>query len=190
MPALRPKEGNQGQMEKVINSHSAVKSLSEAADAIIRNGVTNREGFAEALRIQFELQDKINFLGEQCQRMALLSSKLGQLCTRYVDERENALDVPLREVKAGISQGSVAFGGATYTLTESLGSPKRPDGSAMTEEFLKTLPKEWLKGKVGFDWSSLKKTGVTDEQLRKHGLARPLNRLWSRSVTTEVKALQ
>ena len=161
-----------------MDKNATAKELKEQAKKLLEAGIENREAYEEAIPLMFAVSDRAKSIFNNAKELKSLAENLSSVAADYAVRHVTALDKPLATVKTGIENGEVTIAGMLYRLTISLDDPKRIGGDNMTQDFLKTLPKEWTSAKLSLKKSAV--ASVSAEELEKHDLRREKKRVWSR----------
>ena len=159
-------------------------TLKTRADALLESGINTRGRYLEALPLLFSLRQAAASLNGFYNSIKECADKIAESAATYAKEHATALDGGLREVKGGKLSGTIRIRDNDYTLTLGNGDIKRTTGDDLTETFLSTLPKEWLRFKPKLNKSEINRLGESDEKLLKYGLFRTESRTWSRKAVS------
>lgn len=153
------------------------KELQARAEKLLSASVATRATYEEAIPLIFALADKAKSISNYAKILKALAESLSSRAADYAVDHATALDSPLATVKTDIESGEVTIDGTLYRLTISPDEPKRIDGGNMTQDFLKSLPKEWTAAKLSLKKSAV--ASVSADELEKHNLRREKKRVWS-----------
>ena len=169
-----------------MEKKTPANELNESAEKLIATGVTKRADYEAALPLMFALQEKAKSIRKFAGILDDAAGRLSNLAADYAIDHATGLDSPLATVKENIQNGDVTVGGTLYRLTVSPNDPKRMDGGHLTQDFLKSLPKEWTSQKLTLRKSAFAKVSADD--LEKHNLRRETKRVWSLPDDTKPSA--
>jgi len=162
--------------------NSNMPQMHDKIEQIIGTGVANKNAFYEALAAYMEFKSALDCWGKTIRAFSKDAAKVCEMVSKYAIAHTSVFksedgEGGLTEAREGVLSGDVAYDGVTYHLSVSRDKPQRVDGSAMTQEFIKTLPEDWVKSKLEPIVSVVNK--INDETLANYGLECPDKCTWS-----------
>ena len=164
--------------------NKSLKDLRTEAEAAIELGVANKEQLTNAVPVLVTLQEAVIAMSKQLSDTKDVIQELTGLCAKYALAHPDhvfskTFSVAPNESKSGFFE----VGETTYHFTHGFDSYGRIDSALkMTQKFLKTLPSEWIKGKVVLNTTGIKSENPTTEKLESYGLYRKTKDAWSKVV--------
>lgn len=161
--------------------HETGKELAIRLAEAVSAKISNREAFAEALKLVDKAQERLAFYRANAKAIGDSIQELSLLAAEYARNTKSALNLsPLVETKSNVWNGATEVDGVSYALTVSRDTIRRIDGGNLTGDFLATLPGKWVRTKAELATSEINRLGVTSEDLAAKGLHRPEKIVWSR----------
>jgi len=160
-------------------SKKTLKEMRIAAEAALEKGVANKATLAEAVPVLVELQEAVSNAYRTARECTALAEALSEACSRYGLAHESIFDEGLSLSQVGVKSGDLTIDDVTYHFASGYDKPKRTDGGMLTQDYLGSLPKDWVKGKLELDTTGINRLGVSEEDLEKNGLYRPEKNEWS-----------
>ena len=162
---------------KLSNTNKAEVIYHDAL-SILNKGIETSIDCEEAIKACLKLEKIASALRYAAKNYSELASELKFKATEYVEKHTRFIN--LKEIRDGVFSGiRLVKGCGDVVLTLTKGSISRIDGEAMTQSFLKKLPKEWVKTKLELDTTGIERLGVDEKVLKKHGLVYKRNPTWS-----------
>jgi len=155
------------------------KEIREDAEAILKEGINNKEALFAALPVLVELAVKCASMRQTLRAIGEVGSELNDAASEYALAHRSVFEGGLITDGKGVQHGDVEVGGKLYHFAAGYGKPVRRDGDNLTQEFLAALPEKWIKGKIELDVTGMARLGVTNEELAAAGLIRTANNVWS-----------
>jgi len=159
-------------------SKKTLKDMRIAAEAVLENGVANKAALAEAVPVLVELQEAVSNAYRTAKECTALADALSEACSRYGLAHESVFDEGLSLSPVGVKSGDLTIEDVTYHFASGYDKPKRIDGGKLTQDYLGSLPKDWVKGRLELDTTGINRLGVSEEDLENAGLFRPEKNEW------------
>jgi len=155
-----------------------MKQLRAEAEALIADGITNKQELYKALPVLIDLQEACVSANKTVKRCKEIAAELSEACSRYALDHQSVFDEGLVLIGKGVRNGELTIDETTYHFASGYGSPKRLDGDALSQDFLGGLPEGWTKAKLELDTTGINRLKVDDKTLEEEGLYRPEKNEW------------
>lgn len=158
----------------------SIKTLREEAEALVKAGVANREQLRSAVPALVALQSAERSLQLRAKETRAVIQALSDACSAYARTHpEYVFDQTFSVSPIGVESGDIEIDGRTYHFAHGFDGYVRTEPSeAMTQEFLRGLPKGWAKSRLSLDTTALNKEKLDDDALAAHGLRHKAKDVW------------
>ena len=127
-------------------------------------------------QLRSAISDQRSFVETLVENANIIEKK----CAEYADNHSTFIE--MSEERSGQRGGEIVIDGDVYRYSVSPGELKRKGGGILTQEYLKALPKNWVKTKLELDRTAIKQEKVDKKTLEEYGLIRPTKKTWSLMV--------
>ena len=159
----------------------SLKELCDAAEALAKRGVSNKEQLLEALPALIALQQAASWNARTVKASRDAINALTEACSEYARQHTDyVFGQTFSSSAIGVESGDVETDGATYHFAHGFdGYCRAEQGKLLTQPFLKALPEGWTKSSLSIDTTAVNEQRLDDETLAEHGLARKVKETWS-----------
>jgi len=144
--------------------YKKTSTLCDNADAILADGINNRDNLLDAVDLVIELQARAHGLRQLAakvsNRVQMLGDKAAEWALRSKKRQAALFDGDPFSDQTGTSQaGEINEVGKVYRLVKGVPSIVRANNANMTNEFVLHLPTKWLKKVIKYvpDWVAARK---------------------------------
>ena len=159
----------------------SMKELREDAEAVLEEGVANREQLRSAVPALVALQDAVRSLQRRIKETQEVMQALSGACSAYAHAHpEYVFNQSFSVSPIGVESGDIEIDGKTYHFAHGFdGYDRAEQGQKLTQAFLATLPEGWTKSKLELDKSAVNRAKPTEAELSEAGLVRKIKQTWT-----------
>ena len=165
--------------------NKTLRTLRKEAEAALKAGVANKEQLFAAVPALVALQEAVIAMNHLLKTSKDVIAELTEKCAKYaIKHQQTVFNQSFSVAANGSESGDVEIGEVTYHLSHGHNGFCRTDPKLeLTQDFLATLPPNWVKTSTSLDRTKLRQEKVSNETLESYGLCRKVKDVWTRVET-------
>ena len=158
-----------------------LKALRETAEAMLEEGVANRQQLLAAVPAAVALQDAARRMCSALNVAKDIAHRLMEACAEYAHAHPaHVFDETFSVSPVGVESGDITIEGCVYHYSRGFdGYVRTEPGALITQEFLQSLPDGWAKEKFELNVTGIKEAAADADALEAAGLKRKVKSSWS-----------